>query len=85
MKKLNTNNIHPKIFGRMHRIEPVTDSCPKCGIARVANIPRITPGWVGFVSKEHNCGPEYLLQLWVPTNPKKRKELENIYRGLVEK
>jgi hypothetical protein len=81
----NIENMHPKIFGRIHHIEPITDSCPRCGAVRVANIPCAVSGWVGFTSKEHDCGPEYLLRLWVPTNPKKRKELESIFNDLIGK
>jgi hypothetical protein len=81
--KYNIENIHPKIFGRIHRIEPVHDTCPKCGIERVANIPSAVSGWVGFRSTEHECGPTFILRIWVPTNPKKRKSLESIYKGLI--
>ena len=75
--------IHPKIFGKIHRIDPVKDTCPKCGIMRTADIPSAVPGWVGFRSNEHECGPNFVLRSWVPTNPKKRKEFESIYSGLI--
>lgn len=82
MKKVS--HIHPKIFGRIHRIDPIRDFCPKCQAERVANIPTAVTGWVGFMSEEHQCGPEYILRLWVPTNKKKRDELEFIFKALIE-
>lgn len=51
----------PVKFSLKHGISIISDKCRKCGIEVLVNIPVITKDFVGFESKDHGCGRNYII------------------------
>ena len=46
----------PESWTEKYKIEPIEDSCPSCGLKRVANIPFADKKLRGFTSEDCKCG-----------------------------
>lgn len=53
----------PKHFSLKHGVPLCSRKCHKCGIETELNIPVISKDYVGFESKDHGCGKEFIVSL----------------------
>jgi hypothetical protein len=84
MTKLkNIENIHPKIWSKLHKIDVVTHPCEKCGVLYTADIPIETHNMVGFIAPLHECGPQYRLAFYAYKSSKKREAHKKMFNDLV--
>jgi hypothetical protein len=51
----------PKSFSLKHNVAIIEERCINCGMLVEVNIPITSKDFVGFQSKEHECGPNYII------------------------